>query len=163
MDDLAALLSISKSCRAQHGMTTHAFALSAFACDRLAHKIVSPFLTAGALSLAIVVATKAQSKAAASKIPYEVGRRPARMVLLQLVAIDDRALSARYVVKDATLDKRVYSRMAEQDQRGTIIIAARIARDLPPLPRAVGRSSAACPMPPSWTPLASMPTTSLNA
>ena len=42
MDDLAALLSISKSCRAQHGMTTHAFALSAFACDRLAHKIVSP-------------------------------------------------------------------------------------------------------------------------
>src|ERR1700722_17778839 len=131
MDDLAALLSISKSCRAQHGMTTHAFALSAFACDRLAHKIVSPFLTAGALSLAIVVATKAQSTA--SKILYEVGRRPARMVLLQLVAIDDRALSARYVVKDATLDKRVYSRVAEQDQRGTIIIAARIARDLPPL------------------------------
>ena len=53
--------------------------------------------------------------------------------LLQLVAIDDRALSARHVVEDAALDKRVYARVAEQDQRCTIIIAVRIARDLPSL------------------------------
>src|SRR5262249_61863521 len=37
------------------------------------------------------------------------------------------------VVEDAALDKRVYARVAEQDQRCTIIIAARIARDLPSL------------------------------
>src|SRR6516165_5816032 len=49
--------------------------------------------------------------------------------LPQLVAIDDCALSARHVVEDAALDARV----AEQDQRCTIIIAARIARDLPSL------------------------------
>src|SRR5229473_6039461 len=53
--------------------------------------------------------------------------------LPQLVAIDDCALSARHVVEDAALDKRVYARVAEQDQRCTIIIAARIARDLPSL------------------------------
>src|SRR6516225_9526823 len=53
--------------------------------------------------------------------------------LPQLVAIHDRAMSARHVVEDAALDKRVYARVAEQDQRCTIIIAARIARDLPSL------------------------------
>src|SRR5215471_15277504 len=53
--------------------------------------------------------------------------------LPQLVAIDDCAMSARHVVEDAALDKRVYARVAEQDQRCTIIIAARIARDLPSL------------------------------
>src|SRR6516164_6971954 len=53
--------------------------------------------------------------------------------LPQLVAIDDCALSARHVVEDAALDKRVYAQVAEQDQRCTIIIAARIARDLPSL------------------------------
>jgi hypothetical protein len=53
--------------------------------------------------------------------------------LLQLVAIDDCALNARHVVEDAALDERVYARVAEQDQRGTIIIAARIPRDLPSL------------------------------
>ena len=42
-------------------------------------------------------------------------------------------MSARHVVEDAALDKRVYARVAEQDQRCTIIIAARIARDLPSL------------------------------
>jgi hypothetical protein len=50
--------------------------------------------------------------------------------LPQLVAIDDRARSARHVVEDAAPDKRVYTRVAEQDQRCTIIIAARIAREL---------------------------------
>src|SRR5262245_17569077 len=53
--------------------------------------------------------------------------------LPQLVAIDDCAMSARHVVEDAALDKRVYARVAEQDQRCTIIIAACIARDLPSL------------------------------
>src|SRR5262249_12716269 len=53
--------------------------------------------------------------------------------LPQLVAIDDCAMSARHVVEDAALDKRVYARVAEQDQRCTIIRAARIARDLPSL------------------------------
>ena len=43
--------------------------------------------------------------------------------LPQLVAIDDCALSARHVVEDAALDKRVYAQVAEQDQRCTIIIA----------------------------------------
>ena len=51
--------------------------------------------------------------------------------LPQLVAIDDCPRSARHVVKDAALDKRVYARVAEQDQRCTIIIAAGITRDLP--------------------------------
>ena len=36
--------------------------------------------------------------------------------LPQLIAIDDGALSARHVVKDAALDKRVYARAAEQDE-----------------------------------------------
>jgi len=53
--------------------------------------------------------------------------------LLQLVAIDDCARIARHVVEDAALDKRVYAGVTEQDQRRTIIIAARIARDLPSL------------------------------
>jgi hypothetical protein len=50
MDDLAALLSISKATLLLIValVTTLAFALSAFACDRLGHKIVSPFLAAGA-------------------------------------------------------------------------------------------------------------------
>src|SRR5215469_5435176 len=53
--------------------------------------------------------------------------------LLQLVAIDDCARIARHIVEDAALDKRVYAGVTEQDQRRTIIIAARIARDLPSL------------------------------
>jgi hypothetical protein len=53
--------------------------------------------------------------------------------LPQLVAIDDGARNARHIVEDAALDKRVYARVAEQDQRRTIIITARIARDLPSL------------------------------
>ena len=50
MDDLAALLSISKATLLLivTVVTTLAFASSAFACDRLGHKIVSPFLAAGA-------------------------------------------------------------------------------------------------------------------
>ena len=53
--------------------------------------------------------------------------------LPQLVAIDDCARIARHIEEDATLDKRVYARVAEQDQRRTIIITARIACDLPSL------------------------------
>jgi hypothetical protein len=53
--------------------------------------------------------------------------------LPQLVAIDDSARSARHVVGGAALDKRVYARVAKQDQRCTIIMAAHIARDLPSL------------------------------
>jgi hypothetical protein len=53
--------------------------------------------------------------------------------LPQHVAIDDCARIARHIVEDAALDKRVYARVAEQDQRRTIIITARIARDLPSL------------------------------
>jgi hypothetical protein len=50
MDDLATLFPISKATEflIAAGVTTLAFALSAFACDRLGHKIVSPFLAAGA-------------------------------------------------------------------------------------------------------------------
>jgi hypothetical protein len=50
MDDLAGLLAISKATLLLivAVVTTLAFALSAFACDRLGHKIVSPFLAAGA-------------------------------------------------------------------------------------------------------------------
>ena len=60
--------------------------------------------------------------------------RPAHpLALPQLVAIDDCAWNARHVVEDAALDKRVYARVAEQDKRCTIIIAACIARDLPSL------------------------------
>jgi hypothetical protein len=44
--------------------------------------------------------------------------------LPQLVAIDDCALSARHVVEDAALDKRVYARVAEQDQRPYVIGAS---------------------------------------
>src|SRR6516164_8628556 len=63
--------------------------------------------------------------------PNSVTKSPP--ALPQLVAIDDCALSARHVVEDAALDKHVYARVAEQDQRCTIIIAALIARDLPSL------------------------------
>ena len=50
MDDLATLLPTSKATwlLIVAGVTTLAFALSAFACDRLGHTIVSPFLAAGA-------------------------------------------------------------------------------------------------------------------
>ena len=52
---------------------------------------------------------------------------------LELVAIDDRARIARHVVKNAALDERVHARVAEQDERRAIVVAARVARDLPPL------------------------------
>src|SRR6516225_12454419 len=58
---------------------------------------------------------------------------PGHWALPQLVAIDDCARIARHIVEDGALNKRVYARVAEQDQRRTIIIAARIARDLPSL------------------------------
>jgi vacuolar-type H+-ATPase subunit I/STV1 len=50
MDDLLGLLPVSKVMwlLILAGLTTLAFALSAFACDRLGHKIISPFLAAGA-------------------------------------------------------------------------------------------------------------------
>jgi hypothetical protein len=83
--------------------------------------------------------------------------------LAQLVAIDDCARIARHIVEDAALDKRVYARVTEQDQRRTIIIAARIACDLPSLREQLVDSSAVSPLPPSWTPLASLPSRGLNA
>ncbi len=50
MDDLTALLPTSKATwlLVLTSVTVLAFALSAFACDRLGHKIISPFLAAGA-------------------------------------------------------------------------------------------------------------------
>jgi hypothetical protein len=50
MGDLVGFLAISKATLLLivSVVTTLAFALSAFACDRLGHKIVSPFLAAGA-------------------------------------------------------------------------------------------------------------------
>jgi hypothetical protein len=50
MDDLWALFPTSKTTwlLVVTGITTLAFALSAFACDRAGHKIISPFLAAGA-------------------------------------------------------------------------------------------------------------------
>lgn len=52
---------------------------------------------------------------------------------------DDCALSARHVVEDAALDERVYARVAEQDQRGTIIVAARnLLREMRIKPRQRG-------------------------
>jgi hypothetical protein len=50
MDDLATLFPISKATELliATGITTLAFALSALACDRLGHRILSPFLAAGA-------------------------------------------------------------------------------------------------------------------
>jgi hypothetical protein len=50
MDNLLALLPASKSMWLLiiAGVTTLAFALSAIACDRLEHRIISPFLAAGA-------------------------------------------------------------------------------------------------------------------
>ena len=59
--------------------------------------------------------------------------------LPQLVAIDDCARSARHIEEDAALDKRVYARVAEQDQRGTIIVAARnLLREMRIKPRQRG-------------------------
>jgi hypothetical protein len=58
MHDLPTLLPASKATwlLILAGVTTLAFALSAFAGDRLGYKIISPFLAAGAwLSSAIVV------------------------------------------------------------------------------------------------------------
>jgi hypothetical protein len=51
----------------------------------------------------------------------------------QLVAIDDRARIARHVVENAALDKRIHALVAEQNERGAVVVAARIAGDLPPL------------------------------
>jgi hypothetical protein len=50
LDDLAALLPTSKATwlLIATGVATLAFALSAFACDRSGHKIIGPFLAAGA-------------------------------------------------------------------------------------------------------------------
>ena len=50
MDDLLALLPTTNATwlLVIASITTLAFALSAFACDRLEHKIISPFLAAGA-------------------------------------------------------------------------------------------------------------------
>ena len=52
---------------------------------------------------------------------------------LELVAIDDRARIARHIVENAALDKRIHARVAEQHERGAIVVAARIAGDLPAL------------------------------
>jgi hypothetical protein len=51
----------------------------------------------------------------------------------QLIAIDDRARIARHVIENAALDERVHSRVAEEDERGAIVVAARVTGDLPPL------------------------------
>jgi hypothetical protein len=50
LDDLIALLPTSKATwvLVTSGVTTLAFALSAFACDRSGHTIISPFFAAGA-------------------------------------------------------------------------------------------------------------------
>ena len=50
LEDLATLLPTSKATwlLVVTGVTTLAFALSAFACDRLGQKIISPFFAAGA-------------------------------------------------------------------------------------------------------------------
>jgi hypothetical protein len=50
MHDLPTLLPTSKATwlLIVAGVTALAFALSAFACDRLGHTIISPFLAAGA-------------------------------------------------------------------------------------------------------------------
>jgi hypothetical protein len=58
MDDLPALLPTSRAAwlLILAVVTTFAFTLSAFACDRLGYKIISPFLAAGAwLSGALAV------------------------------------------------------------------------------------------------------------
>jgi hypothetical protein len=49
-DYLATLLPMSKATwlLVVSGISTFAFALSAFACDRMGHTIISPFLAAGA-------------------------------------------------------------------------------------------------------------------
>jgi hypothetical protein len=50
LDDLVTLLPTSKATwpLVVTGVTTLAFALSAFACDRSGHRIISPFFAAGA-------------------------------------------------------------------------------------------------------------------
>src|SRR6516225_6398537 len=78
-------------------------------------------------------AAEAGDNRAFRDVPAALSREEYPPALPQLVAIDDCALSARHIVEDAALDKRVYAQVAEQDQRCTIIIAARIARDLPSL------------------------------
>jgi hypothetical protein len=45
-----------------------------------------------------------------------IQRKEVPLALPQLVAIDDCALSSCHVVQDATLDKRIYAGVAEQDQ-----------------------------------------------
>ena len=83
----------------------------------------------------------------------------ARGALPQLVAIDDCARNARHIVEDAALDKGVCARVTEQDQRRTIIITARVARDLPSLrEQLVDRQRCL-----RWTPPASLPSRGLNA
>jgi hypothetical protein len=47
MEDLATVLPASKATLIVTGVTTLAFALSAFSCDRLGHTIFSPFLQPG--------------------------------------------------------------------------------------------------------------------
>jgi hypothetical protein len=42
----------------------------------------------------------------------------------ELVAIDDRARAARHVVENAALDKRIHARMAEQNERRPVVVAA---------------------------------------
>src|SRR5262249_9569926 len=69
----------------------------------------------------------------ASQQPPPASPRWPRWALPQFVAIDDCARIARHIEEDAALDKRVYAGVTKQDQRRTIIIAARIARDFPSL------------------------------
>src|SRR5262249_25746284 len=98
-------------------------------CASLPHAQDAPEAPAGPWDRRWTPPGRAGHDAAGS--PNSVTKSPP--ALPQLVAIDDCALSARHVVEDAALDKHVYARVAEQDQRCTIIIAARIARDLPSL------------------------------
>ena len=51
----------------------------------------------------------------------------------QLVTVHDRPRIARHVVQRAALHQCVDARFAEQDERGPIVIAARITGDLPAL------------------------------
>jgi hypothetical protein len=51
----------------------------------------------------------------------------------QLVAVHDGPRTARHVVQRAALHQCVDARFAEQDERGPIVIAARITGDLPAL------------------------------
>ena len=40
---------------------------------------------------------------------------------------------ARHVVEHPALDQRIHARVANQHERGAVVVAARVARDLPPL------------------------------